>query len=74
MFRLKSAAALFALLTCAGCKMCCSYTDNLPPVLDGPYSHVHGRAGSILSGGYQSPLYGPVTELPEVGDQTPVED
>ncbi len=71
MFRMKSAAALLALFALAGCKMCCSYPDNVPPVLNGPYSHVHGRAGSVLTGGYQPPLYGSVTELPEVGDQSP---
>lgn len=68
MSRRKSAAALIALLLCGGCKMCCSYTDYGKPVLDGPYSHVQGRAGSVLTGGYQPALYGPAKELPPLGD------
>ncbi|QEG35075.1 hypothetical protein Pr1d_23660 [Bythopirellula goksoeyrii] len=68
MSRMKCAATLLAMLLFTGCKMCCSYTDYGKPVLDGPYSHVQGRAGSVLSGGYQSAAYGPARELPPLGD------
>jgi hypothetical protein len=50
MVRSVFACALLVLITASGCRMCQSYTDCAPVVPDGPYSHVEGRAGSILSG------------------------
>jgi hypothetical protein len=61
MIRLVSACALLVLLAASGCRMCQSYTDCAPVVMNGPYSHVDGRAGSILSGS-PMPLPSAVTE------------
>lgn len=46
----KLAGAMLLLLTSLGCHACSHCSDNLPPVLDGPYSHVVGRAGSAFGG------------------------
>ncbi len=64
MDRGKYACALLVLLAASGCHMCQSYTDCAPVVLDGPYSHVSGRAGSVLSGS-PMPLPGVATADPE---------
>lgn len=50
MLRSVSACALLVLIAASGCRMCQSYTDCAPVVTNGPYSHVEGRAGSVLSG------------------------
>jgi hypothetical protein len=60
MVRRLSACALIIVATAGGCRMCQSYTDCAPVVPDGPYSHVSGRAGSILSG---SPMALPDTAI-----------
>ena len=62
----KHAAALLLLLASAGCRMCCSTSDYAPPVINGPYSHLSGRAGSILSGEYTPTVYATPNELPQV--------
>ena len=62
MDRGKCACALVVLLAAGGCRMCQSYTDCAPVVLNGPYSNSTGRAGSILSG---SPMPLPGVTIPE---------
>ena len=42
--------AMLLLMASMGCRACSRCTDNLPPVLDGPYSHSVGRAGSAFGG------------------------
>lgn len=64
MIRRTIAIALLAVLVNGGCRMCANYTDCAKPVLDGPYSHMEGRAGSILSGNYDSPMYESVAIIP----------
>jgi hypothetical protein len=66
MVRRLSFFALLFVVTSGGCRMCQSYTDCTPVVPDGPYSHVSGRAGSILSG---SPL--PATTIEATPSQEP---
>lgn len=61
MDRGKSGCALLVLLAASGCHMCNHCSDYAPVVIDGPYSHVSGRAGSVLSGS-PMPLPGVVTE------------
>jgi hypothetical protein len=64
------AALLLVLVT--GCQACSNCSDYTPPVTNGPYSHLAGRAGSALSGEYAPPLYSAsksvsdATELPVV--------
>jgi hypothetical protein len=64
MDRGKSGCALLVLLAATGCRMCNHCSDYAPVVIDGPYSHVSGRAGSVLSGS-PMPLPGLVTEQPQ---------
>jgi hypothetical protein len=61
MDRGKSGCALLVLLAASGCHMCNHCSDYAPVVIDGPYSHVSGRAGSVLSGS-PMPLPGVITE------------
>jgi len=46
----KLVGAMLLLLASGGCRMCSSCCDDLPPVLDGPYSNTGGRAGSAFGG------------------------
>jgi hypothetical protein len=46
----KLLGAMLLLLASTGCRACSRCSDNLPPVLDGPYSHAVGRAGSAFTG------------------------
>jgi hypothetical protein len=62
MERSKYACALLVLLAAGGCHMCSSSSDYAPVVIDGPYSNVQGRAGSILSGS-PMPLPDAITPL-----------
>jgi len=43
-------AMVLLLFASTGCRMCSSCCDDLPPVLDGPYSNTGGRAGSAFDG------------------------
>lgn len=60
------------LLLVTGCQACSNCSDYTPPVTNGPFSHVTGRAGSAISGEYAPPLYSASntaatsTELPVV--------
>jgi hypothetical protein len=53
-------SAVLLLTALAGCSMCSDCCDHSPPVADGPYAGVHGRAGSVLGGA--------VIEIPPVED------
>ncbi len=54
----KLLGAMLLLLASTGCRACSRCSDNLPPVLDGPYSHSVGRAGSAFGGVADArPLY-----------------
>ncbi len=46
----KLVGTMLLLFASCGCRTCTSCCDDLPPVLDGPYSHVKGRAGSAFTG------------------------
>jgi len=46
----KLLGAMLLLLASSGCRACSQCADDLPPVLDGPYSHSVGRAGSAFGG------------------------
>ena len=46
----KLVGALLLLLASTGCRMCSSCSDNLPPVLDGPYPYTGGRVGLAFGG------------------------
>ena len=68
MVRRICACALIMIAAAGGCRMCQSYTDCAPVVPDGPYSHVSGRAGSILSGG---PMPLPATAIESAPSTSP---
>ena len=72
MVRRLSVCALLLVATAGGCRMCQSYTDCAPVVPDGPYSHVSGRAGSILSG-YPLPLPATAIEAAPLQEPQPAE-
>ena len=69
MDRGKSGCALLVLLAASGCHMCNHCSDYAPVVIDGPYSHVSGRAGSVLSGS-PMPLPGVITEQAQKAHST----
>ena len=69
MDRGKSGCALLVLLAASGCHMCNHCSDYAPVVIDGPYSHVSGRAGSVLSGS-PMPLPGVFTEQAQKAEST----
>lgn len=71
MARRKYAGILLAALGCCGCHMCSNCSDYAPPVIDGPYSHVNGRAGSIFSSGYQAGMRENATAIPEADIVSP---
>jgi len=54
----KLVGAMLLLFASSGCRMCSSCCDNLPPVLDGPYSsQTGGRAGSAFGAVIQQQSY-----------------
>jgi len=75
----KLVGAMLLLLASTGCRMCSSYCDNLPPVLDGPYPNTGGRVGSAFGGNLvaqplsQREITSPTPEEPASEESAPEE-
>jgi hypothetical protein len=62
------AGLLLFVAATTGCRICSDCTDYSPPVADGPYAGMPGRAGSAFNGVVMTPAVGPTDEVPT---QTP---